>query len=673
MNNFRGEITPTFAAGNPGKPPMTDEQERIQRLLEALIVKTPSGLVESTGETLETVGDVVGSIGQLDKAEQLGRQYNIRKLPDIVSALTEQPKEIATALGQGLEQEILDKGLGAIFGVEDVVAPGLGTASKLMTGIGAAAMMGKVPKMSKAAQDVVDASKRADVRELLTENTLSQIAKDSESFDHFFHKTAGGKYDLDVVERLQNEAEGETGLLLGDFIIGKKVRELYSDALNTPIIILNTPVSKGKKVDLGDGEFFGAAGSYKGLPAIFLSNDTADKRNQIIGTILEEGAHVLRKQKGREVQGIKQALKGDLDAYAALPEELSAKKMVEFAAQLEEDKDGLLELFNKAITDDARVRDTQRASFGTPAYHGTTHDIQEFTLERSNPENYLGQAHYFTSSPIDASENYGGQGPDLTNRIEFETEKLDHLTDNELKEMVSKEAADKFDSDMKRVDESEQNKLRNELLREAAKEKLTTHEGAVMDVQLQLKNPLYIDGSDKEQRFKLDVVYDDDGDIVEEKGNLIDLHKAIVEAGYEFDGGNGDELAGAFMEQASDYFGDKMYDEGLTATDVNYILQNMEKSDLYTDDGSFAGNEFIRQVYENLGHDSVVMDASKAFKMENVPEGTKHYIVFDKHANQIRSRRAKFDPKKSDSRNILASTLPIGLGAGAAAYTTNEE
>jgi hypothetical protein len=59
--------------------------------------------------------------------------------------------------------------------------------------------------------------------------------------------------------------------------------------------------------------------------------------------------------------------------------------------------------------------------------------------------------------------------------------------------------------------------------------------------------------------------------------------------------------------------------------------------------------------------------------MENVPEGTKHYIVFDKHANQIRSRRAKFDPKKSDSRNILASTLPIGLGAGAAAYTANEE
>ena len=671
MNRFRGDITPAFASGNRGMQPLTDEQERLQRLLEAIILKTPGGVAKSIGEGIQTGVDVVGSIGQLDKAEQLGRQAR-RTLPDIVSAVTQQPGAVASALGQGLEQDVLDKGLGAFVGVEDAV-PVVGKAGKLMGGIGAAAMMSKMPKMSKAAQDVVDASKRGDVRELLAEKSFSEIAKDSRDFDHFFYRTGGGKYDFGVAERLQNEPEGETGLVLGDFIIGKKVRELYSDALNTPIIILNTPVHKGKKVDLGDVDFFGASGSYKGQPAIFLSNDAGIKKNKIVGTILEEGAHTLRKLKGRQVQGAEQALKGNFDAYAASPEEVSAKKMVEFAAQLEEDKDGLLELFNKTVTNEERARQMQKASFGTPAYHGTTHDIQEFTLERSNPENYLGQAHYFSSSPIDASENYGGQGPDLTNRIDLEVENLDNMTDGEIKEMVSKEVADQFDRDMKRVDESEQDNLRDALVREAAKAKLTTHEGAVMDVQLQLKNPLYIDGSDKEQRFKLEAVYDDDGDVIDEKGNLVDLHQAIVDAGYEFDGGNGDELAGAFMEQASDYFGDKMYDEGLTATDVNYILQNMEKYDLYTADGSFAGNEFIRQVYENLGHDSVVMDASKAFKMENVPEGTKHYIVFDKYANQIRSRRAKFDPKKSDSRNILASTLPIGLGAGAAAYTANEE
>jgi hypothetical protein len=600
MNQFRGDITPAFAFGNRGMQPLTDEQERLQRLLEAIILKTPGGVAKSIGEGIQTGVDVVGSIGQLDKAEQLGRQAR-RTLPDIVSAVTEQPGAVASALGQGLEQDVLDKGLGAFVGVEDAV-PVVGKAGKFMGGIGAAAMMSKMPKMSKQAQDIVDASKPT---------------------NDFYDSILAEMEDGPLKDELLAEA---TQFRTRQNELAKFVNE-------------TTPAPARVKFNMrSDGS----------APAQLLLTKSAKEKGKWQGTIVDEQGpltHISRSEYGDVVKELSQS-------YPQIIDNLKNAEIVDV---------------------NARARQMQKASFGTPAYHGTTHDIQEFTLERSNPENYLGQAHYFSSSPIDASENYGGQGPDLTNRIDLEVENLDAMTDGEIKEMVSKEVADQFDRDMKRVDESEQDNLRQSLVREAAKAKLTTHEGAVMDVQLQLKNPLYIDGSDKEQRFKLEAVYDDDGDVIDEKGNLVDLHQAIVDAGYEFDGGNGDELAGAFMEQASDYFGDKMYDEGLTATDVNYILQNMEKSDLYTDDGSFAGNEFIRQVYENLGHDSVVMDASKAFKMENVPEGTKHYIVFDKYANQIRSRRAKFDPKKSDSRNILASTLPIGLGAGAAAYTANEE
>jgi hypothetical protein len=600
MNQFRGDITPAFASGNRGMQPLTDEQDRLQRLLEAIILKTPGGVAKSIGEGIQTGVDVVGSIGQLDKAEQLGRQAR-RTLPDIVSAVTEQPGAVASALGQGLEQDVLDKGLGAFVGVEDAV-PVVGKAGKFMGGIGAAAMMSKMPKMSKQAQDIVDASKPT---------------------NDFYDSILAEMEDGPLKDELLAEA---TQFRTRQNELAKFVNE-------------TTPAPARVKFNMrSDGS----------APAQLLLTKSAKEKGKWQGTIVDEQGpltHISRSEYGDVVKELSQS-------YPQIIDNLKNAEIVDV---------------------NARARQMQKASFGTPAYHGTTHDIQEFTLERSNPENYLGQAHYFSSSPIDASENYGGQGPDLTNRIDLEVENLDAMTDGEIKEMVSKEVADQFDRDMKRVDESEQDDLRQSLVREAAKAKLTTHEGAVMDVQLQLKNPLYIDGSDKEQRFKLEAVYDDDGDVIDEKGNLVDLHQAIVDAGYEFDGGNGDELAGAFMEQASDYFGDKMYDEGLTATDVNYILQNMEKSDLYTDDGSFAGNEFIRQVYENLGHDSVVMDASKAFKMENVPEGTKHYIVFDKYANQIRSRRAKFDPKKSDSRNILASTLPIGLGAGAAAYTANEE
>lgn len=157
MNRFGGDITPAFASGNRGMQPLTDEQERLQRLLEAIILKTPGGVAKSIGEGIQTGVDVVGSIGQLDKAEQLGRQAR-RTLPDIVSAVTEQPGAVASALGQGLEQDVLDKGLGAFVGVEDAV-PVVGKAGKLMSGIGAAAMMSKMPKMSKQAQDIIDASK----------------------------------------------------------------------------------------------------------------------------------------------------------------------------------------------------------------------------------------------------------------------------------------------------------------------------------------------------------------------------------------------------------------------------------------------------------------------------------------------------------------------------------
>lgn len=159
MNRFSGDITPAFASGNRGMQPLTDEQERLQRLLEAIILKTPGGVAKSIGEGIQTGVDVVGSIGQLDKAEQLGRQAR-RTLPDIVSAVTEQPGAVASALGQGLEQDVLDKGLGAFVGVEDAV-PVVGKAGKFMGGIGAAAMMSKMPKMSKELEAIADASNPA--------------------------------------------------------------------------------------------------------------------------------------------------------------------------------------------------------------------------------------------------------------------------------------------------------------------------------------------------------------------------------------------------------------------------------------------------------------------------------------------------------------------------------
>ena len=64
--------------------------------------------------------------------------------------------------------------------------------------------------------------------------------------------------------------------------------------------------------------------------------------------------------------------------------------------------------------------------YGRPLtlYHGTTHDFNKFDPGVSDNEGYFGSAIYMTTSPDDASENYGASGPDLKNRIEKRAEEI---------------------------------------------------------------------------------------------------------------------------------------------------------------------------------------------------------------------------------------------------------
>ena len=352
-----------------------------------------------------------------------------------------------------------------------------------------------------------------------------------------------------------------------------------------------------------------------------------------------------------------------------------------------------------------------------PAYHGSTHDIREFDLNRANVENYLGQAHYFTTSPKDASANYGGMGPDLKARVEREVEQMVDVPIDELADMVDDTVRRQYerkidfvenrvgqihDEDLKlrqrTINEQgvdnyevwpqpvkdrlsdlqaevqnlkfEKNQIDSQLLLEAAKANLKgPSEGMVYDVQLRLDNPLYIDGSKKEPVFEIETVYDDAGDFVEERGNGLDLVQAIHDAAAGFDG-DAEAIVREFMEKG----GDQMLD-GMKASEVDSALRGLDSVyDLYDETGDSARTEFIRQVYENLGYDSVIMDPAKEFPhMDNVPTGTRHYIVFDKYANKIRSKRAAFDPKKIGSRDILATVTPIAAPGLAAGYLATRE
>ena len=353
-----------------------------------------------------------------------------------------------------------------------------------------------------------------------------------------------------------------------------------------------------------------------------------------------------------------------------------------------------------------------------PAYHGSTHDIREFELNRANVENHLGQAHYFTTSPKDASANYGGMGPDLKARVEREVELMVEVPIDELADMVDDTVRRQYerkidfvedrvgqihDEDLKlrqrTINEQgvdnyevwpqpvkdrlsdlqtevqkwqfEKDQIDSQLLLEAAKTNLKgPSEGMVYDVQLRLDNPLHIDGSKKEPVFEIETVYDDADEFVEERGNGLELVEAMHDAAADFDG-DAEAIVREFMEKG----GDQLYD-GMRASEVDSALRSLYSlHDLYDEaSGNSASTEFIRQVYENLGYDSVIMDPKKAFPhMADVPEGTRHYIVFDKYANKIRSKRAAFDPKKIGSRDILATVTPIAAPGLAAGYLATQE
>ena len=64
-----------------------------------------------------------------------------------------------------------------------------------------------------------------------------------------------------------------------------------------------------------------------------------------------------------------------------------------------------------------------------PLYLGSTFDIEELDIEKMSPESYFGRAIYTTTSPDDASINYAGEGPDLTNKIQRRAEEIANRTD----------------------------------------------------------------------------------------------------------------------------------------------------------------------------------------------------------------------------------------------------
>lgn len=128
---------------------------------------------------------------------------------------------------------------------------------------------------------------------------------------------------------LKSAREGQMIGRVGDYLIGKPLRDLYAPVLRVPIRALSTMVEKGKRIEREDVIFHGAVGTVAGVPTIFMN----PKGNDRMMTFFHEAAHAMRVAAGRKDEKQNGATM-DPDEYKNLPAEQLADKMAEHAIEL---------------------------------------------------------------------------------------------------------------------------------------------------------------------------------------------------------------------------------------------------------------------------------------------------------------------------------------------------
>jgi len=244
-------------------------------------------------------------------------------------------------------------------------------------------------------------------------------------------------------------------------------------------------------------------------------------------------------------------------------------------------------------------------------YHGTTSDFKSFNTARANPESDFGSGIYFTNDKDDVSHNYGGKGPDLTNKIEYRKEQL--------------------------IDEGMES---GEAEKQANAEHMQ-HGGAVIPAYVRMENPAILGGKN-ETRFSHEYEHEDDDpekDIVGEKGTLPAFSDALRAASRSYDDVDRDKLENAIQEMHE-------HGDGLKISDAIKILHDHEGAVTYATDekGRHVSNEIVRDALQRAGFDGIVDNTvNKKFgserrigkPMEGMKPNTVHYIIF--HPNQVKS------------------------------------
>ena len=275
-------------------------------------------------------------------------------------------------------------------------------------------------------------------------------------------------------------------------------------------------------------------------------------------------------------------------------------------------------------------------------YHGTTHDFKEFKPEIGSKDGFMGSSIYLSDSPDDASINYGAQGEDLLSRIARRVEDLvfqgpavqDENARADFEKLAKKELMGSAERVIP-VNASLQNPIYLSKNPEASKQYIDFNK--MFDVEEAPKEEDFEDYNEYEA--ELDEWYMTSNDQM-----LQEVQDTLRSAFYESDDEANYKYAD-FNEKVISPLLTEIMDGGgsITPEQIDYIIRNNS-----AEADHFESGETIKNFFQKLGYDGIVMDAETYFPRMKYTEGTKHYILFDPTKVKSLFNRGTYDPSNPD-------------------------
>lgn len=283
-----------------------------------------------------------------------------------------------------------------------------------------------------------------------------------------------------------------------------------------------------------------------------------------------------------------------------------------------------------------------------PVYHGTTHEFDQFDINKGTASNVFGPGFYFTSDPEDANKNYTGTGPDQIVNIDNLEYKLGLEDDDDEYYLWNMYGDDPrytrdFNEDGRPYNP---NYLISKIARDTV---LGPNKPRVIPAHVRMKNPIHLtsetDTEHPERTFTDDtnesLEFLNDNDVDESDNNS---YKTAISKLYNilldyFESDTAYEICEDLIQYTTGSVDGKS-----SATVMMDKLKGILEFHDQDQEVNYKGEIFQRFI-NALGHDSIIMDPNQFFRMYSGSKPTKHYITWNPENIKHARENIEFDPK----------------------------